>query len=300
MTGCNCNVGLSNTGRPNCVPIQKVASRLFLMPIFANDGTKNGIDMADIPNFETLVNEADASKRLFPLPVFENIEMAKADSQFEESASGRKAFLRSGVRSFAGELWAEDSSPVFLGKLVAGRCVDFGFFILDVEGNLIGAKDGSILRPIPVDVASWDPRWMPATDSSVQKIMVAFDWARNFDESTLWMITATDANQDMSAVEGLVDVVLTPAVPGNTLNSFTAKLEYGTGVNPIKFAGAVLADFELVNNSTSATVSLSTLTEAPEGTYSITPTSALTDGVSYTLKVVKAGFDGEVTFTYID
>lgn len=299
MTGCNCNVGLANTGLPNCVPIQKVASRLFLMPIFANDGTKNGIDMADIPNFETLVNEADASKRLFPLPVFENIEMAKADSQFEESASGRKAFLRSGVRSFAGELWAEDSSPVFLGKLVAGRCVDFGFFILDVEGNLIGAKDGSILRPIPVDVASWDPRWMPATDSSVQKIMVAFDWARNFDESTLWMLTQYEIG-DQSQLDGLVDVDLVAAVPGNTLNSFTARLQYGTGINLIKFSGAVLADFQVVDNSTGSTVSLSTLAESPEGTYSITPASALTDSVSYTLKVVKEGFAGELTFTYID
>ena len=299
MTGCNCNVGLSNTGRPNCIPIQKVASRLFLMPIFANDGTKNGIDMADLPNFELLVNEADASKRLFPLPAFENIEMAKADSQFEESASGRKAFLRSGVRSFSGELWAEDSSPVFLGKLVAGRCVDFGFYILDVEGNLIGAKDGDILYPIPVDVASWDPRWMPATDSSVQKIMVAFDWARNFDESTLWMVTSAEAG-DLSQLDGLVDVDLIPAVPGNALNSFNARLQYGTSVNLIKFSGAVLADFQLVDNSTTATVSLSTLTEGPEGTYSIAPTAALTDGVSYTLKVVKTGFSGEMTFTYID
>lgn len=299
MTGCNCNVGLSNTGRPNCVPIQKVASRLFLMPIFANDGTKNGIDMADLPNYELLVNEADASKRLFPLPAFENIEMAKADSQFEESASGRKAFLRSGVRSFSGELWAEDSSPVFLGKLVAGRCVDFGFYILDVEGNLIGAKDGDILYPIPVDVASWDPRWMPATDSSVQKIMVAFDWARNFDESTLWMVTSAEAG-DLSQLDGLVDVDLIPAVPGNALNSFNARLQYGTSVNLIKFSGAVLADFQLVDNSTTATVSLSTLTEGPEGTYSITPTAALTDSVSYTLKVVKTGFSGEMTFTYID
>ncbi len=299
MTGCNCNVGLANTGRPNCVPIQKVASRLFLMPLFANDGTKNGIDMADLPNFTTLVNEADASKRLFPLPVFENIEMAKADSQFEESASGRKAFLRQGVRSFAGELWAEDSSPVFLGKLIAGRCVDFGFYILDVEGNLIGSKDGDMLYPIPVDVASWDPRWMPATDASVQKIMVAFDWARNFDESTLWMLTQSEIG-DQSQLDGLVDVDLVAAVPGNTLNSFTARLQYGTGINLIKFSGAVLADFQVVDNSTGSTVSLSTLAESPEGTYSITAASALTNGVSYTLKVVKEGFAGELTFTYID
>jgi hypothetical protein len=140
---------------------------------------------------------------------------------------------------------------------------------------------------------------MPATDASVQKIMVAFDWARNFDESTLWMLTQSEIG-DQSQLDGLVDVDLVAAVPGNTLNSFTARLQYGTGINLIKFSGAVLADFEVINNSTLATVSLSTLTESPEGTYSITPASALTDGVSYTLKVIKEGFAGELTFTYVD
>ena len=72
--GCNCNAGLSNTGRPNCVPIQSVTSSFIMVPIRANDGTFNRIDLlASVPVWDDLVNEADASKRWFPLPAFENV-----------------------------------------------------------------------------------------------------------------------------------------------------------------------------------------------------------------------------------
>ena len=120
--GCNCDSGLSNTGRPNCVPIQSVTSKLILVPLKANDGTLNSIDLSlPVPNWLDLVNEADASKRWFPLPAFENVELPKADTTFEEANSGRMVFIRQGKRSFAGELWSEDSSPTLLGKLQNNR-----------------------------------------------------------------------------------------------------------------------------------------------------------------------------------
>jgi hypothetical protein len=192
--GCNCTNGLGNTGEPNCIPIQSVTSTLIQVPLYASDGTRNGIDLsAPLPTWSTLVNKTDASMRWFPLPKFENVEMPKADSQFEESNSGRKVFLREGVRSFAGELWAEDSSTTLLGKLKGNRCVDFGVYIVDVNGNLVGSEENGFLYPVPVDNPSFDPRWMVATDSTTSKIMVGFDFARLFDDSTLYMITPTEA-----------------------------------------------------------------------------------------------------------
>ena len=132
MIGCDCNAGLSNTGRPNCVPLFGITSSLIIVPKMANDGTINGIDLsAPVPTWSSLVNEADKSKRWFPLPSFENVELAKADSLFEEANSGRMVYLRQGKRSFAGELWAEDSTPTFLGKLAKSRCVEFGVYIVD-------------------------------------------------------------------------------------------------------------------------------------------------------------------------
>ena len=36
--GCNCASGLSNTGRPNCVSLQSVTSKLIMVPLFGADG----------------------------------------------------------------------------------------------------------------------------------------------------------------------------------------------------------------------------------------------------------------------
>ena len=299
--GCNCNAGLSNTGRPNCLPIQSVTSKLILVPIKANDGTLNGIDLtASVPVWDNLINEVDASKRWFPTPTFENVELAKADSQFEEANSGRMAFLRQGKRSFAGELWAEDSSPQLLGKLQNNRCVDFGVYIVDVNGNLVGTKVGNFLYPIPVDNPSFDPKYMFATDSTISKIMVAFDFDRLFDEGTMYMVTPTEAGVNFNDLTGLVDVnFLNLVQTANTDVTFDNSLDYGTAYNPILFKGATLSDYQLFNNTTATIVTGWTITENLPTEANYTLAYPFVTGNSYTISIVRLGYDGEVTFLAI-
>ena len=299
MAGCNCNVGLSNTGRPGCVPLQSVTSKLIMVPLTDNQGNLNGINLTNpLPTWSDLVNEADASKRWFPLPEFENVELPKADSQFEEANSGRMAFLRQGKRSFAGELWGDDSTPTLLGKLSAGRCVQFGVYIVDVNGNLIGSKSNGFLYPIPVDEQSWDPKFMFATDSTVQKIMLGFDFYRLFDESTMYMITTTEAGINFNDLSGLIDVNLTVDSQVTTVSvTVLAAFDYGTALNPIIFQGATnSADWSIYNVTTSTLIGVpSGVTEAPAGTYTVDYTFVATN--VYTLSVTKDGFIGTVQFT---
>lgn len=296
--GCNCTSGLSNTGRPNCVSLQSVTSKLIMVPLVANDGTPNFIDLSSpLPTWSDLINEADASKRWFPLPNFENVELPKADSQFEEANSGRMVFLRQGKRSFAGELWAEDSTPTLLGKLQNNRCVDFGVYIVDVNGNLVGSKVNGGLYPIAVDNPSFNPTFTFATDSTTQKIMLGFDFDRLFDESTMYMITPTEAGVNFNDLNGLVDVNLIITSSSSSDLTFDAVLDYGTALNPIRFSGATSADFQLFNNDTGATVTITVSENLPlEGNYTaaFTPQTA---GDSLTLSVEKDGFDGELNVT---
>jgi hypothetical protein len=292
--GCNCDSGLSNTGRPNCVPIQSVTSKLILVPLKANDGTLNSIDLSlPVPNWLDLVNELDASKRWFPLPPFENVELPKADTTFEEANSGRMVFIRQGKRSFAGELWSEDSSPTLLGKLQNNRCVDFGVFIVDVNGNLVGSKVNGFLFPIPVDNPSFDPKYMFATDTTTSKIMVAFDFDRLFDESTMYMVTPTEAGINFNELEGLVDVNFINAVDTLSLITFDAVLDYGTAFNPIKFIGATTADFQL--SDVTGVLTPISVAENVDGNYTLT--FAFTAGTEYTITIIKTGFTGSYTWT---
>jgi len=299
MAGCNCNAGLGNTGRPGCVPIQSVTSKLIMVPLTANDGTLNGIDLsAPLPTWNSLVNETDESKRWFPLPAFENVELPKAESQFEEANSGRMAFLREGKRSFTGELWGEDSTPTLLGKMKAGRCVNFGVYVVDVTGNLIGSKVNGYLYPIPVDNQSWNPTFMFATDSTVQKIMLTFDFDRLFDDSTMYMITATEAGVDFNTLNGLIDVNLAYASQVSTVSvTLNATFDYGTALNPILLQGVTgLTDWNIYDVTNAVSFGNPTaVSELPAGTYTLLKT--FVSGDEYTVSVVKDGFTGSFTFT---
>ena len=293
--GCDCNAGLSDTGRPNCVPLFSVVNNIIQVPLYANDGTANKIDLTSLPTWSNLINETDASKRWFPIPTFENVELPKADSQFEESNSGRMAFLRQGKRSFSGELWADESTTTFLGKLEKGRCVEFGVYIIDVNGNLIGSKVGTDLYPIPVDNDSWNPVFNFATDSTVQKIVLSFDLDRLFEESTMYQISSVEGGVDFTTLKGLIDVNLTSSACGQTASTLSATLDYGTAVNAIKAEGLInTADWGIYNNTTTSSVAVSTVTESPAGTYAIGYASqSVSDEL--VISVARDGFDGEVT-----
>jgi len=299
--GCNCEQGLSNTGVPACVPIQSVTSTLIMVPLADSTGVANAIDLtAAVPVWADLINESDESKRWFPLPAFENVELPKADSQFEEANSGRMAFLRQGKRSFTGELWADDSSPTLLSKLQNNRCVEFGVFIVDVNGNLVGSQVGDRLFPIPVDNPSFNPTYMFATDSTVSKIIVAFDFDRLFDEGTMYMIQPDEAGVNFNDLKGLIDVNFADFTEvANTSVTFNAQFDYGTAYNKILLKGLVGADFALYNNTTSSAEVLGIVTEnlPLEGNYTVN--FVFVTGESYTLSINKVGFTGKVTFTAI-
>jgi len=291
-------MGLSNTGLPACVPIQSVTSTLIMVPLQTSTGVYNKIDLSSpVPTWNSLVNQLDETKRWFPLPQFENVELPKADSQFEEANSGRKVFLRQGVRSFSGELWADDSSPTLLSKLQNNRCVEFGVFIIDVNGNLVGSKVGDSLFPISVDNPSFDPKYMFATDSTCSKIMIAFDFDRLFDEGTMYMITPEEAGINFNDLEGLIDVNFADLTQvANTSITFDAEFDYGTAYNPIKLKGLVTGDFAVFDNTAQSSLQIVATENVPlEGNYTLA--GSFVTGNSYTASIDKIGYSGKVTFT---
>jgi len=294
--GCKCDSGLSNTGTPNCVTLQSVTSKLILVPIEDNTGAKNKLDLSTTITANTisaLINQSDFSKRWYPVGLFENVTLEKAESTFEEAPSGKKQFIKQGKRSFAGEIW--NATPQLLGQIQDNRCVEFGVYIVDINGSLVGAKDGDYLYPIPVDNQSFDARLMYATDSTVQKLMVSFDFYRLFDESTLWLITADEVTYDFNLAEGLLDIVFSKVSASQTNLVLKAVTKFGTALNPIKVLGLLQADFTLVNASTNASISLTGVT-AVDNVYTLTFASQ-TAGLSVKAKAQKTGYVGEITTT---
>ena len=106
-TECICNAKPVNTGTSPCNPVERPLDRVLIMPLYDSAGNKNGIDLTsdlDAAYFNGLINEADITKRLFPVARMENVEPTKADSITEAFNSGRTIFLNEGIKTVVGLL----------------------------------------------------------------------------------------------------------------------------------------------------------------------------------------------------
>lgn len=285
-----CGDGVSNSGVPTCETIAKVAKKLFIVPLKSSAGAKNQISISETLNeafFEALVNQSDVSKRWFPTPKLDNIEDVRADAAVEAMASGVNIFLHDGVRHFKG--WMVKQSPVLLGKLITARHNDIGVYVADKNNNLTGqiSADGLFLNPIPVDNDSWIPILLKTTDTTVQKIQLDFDFSDLAMDEDLRMFLSTDfVDYKINSLEALLDV--NPTISGEALEEFVVAmvLDYGSVQLPIKVKGWVKDDFTLYNETTPASVVITSVTEAPDGTYTfVIPTQGNDDILTLTAQL---------------
>jgi hypothetical protein len=292
---CKCDVGLGNTGTPNCQPIATVARKLIMVPLYKDDGTKNfieiGVDTLDQAYLDGKINNADASQRWFPLPQMENITQERAESIFETAPSGVTAKIREGAKSFSGEVWKQ--SPTFLGKLKEAACLKFGVYVVDNDENIIGYEpdaDGKVY-PIAVDNNSFDPRLVDATDALVQKILVAFNFADSMRDEFLVMLTEDDYTFDAINSKGLLDVTSANSAITTTTFTVTLSTAYGSVASPVKVKGLVLGDFTLAELSpTPGAIVITSVTESADGVYDfVIPAAKSADVLELTPS--KNGFD---------
>lgn len=294
MAGCACNAGLGNTGTPNCFPIATVAKKLILVPTYKDDGTRNSIDLStaalDAAELTALINNADASQRWFPVDPMENVTSERAESILESAPSGKSAFIKKGVRSFSGEIWS--ASPQLVGQLEKARCVDIAAYVVDNNGNIMGhSEQGSdLFYPIKIDKNSFDAKLVNGTDTTVQKVMVTFNWDDTERDEDVYMLIEDDYTFDILNASGLIDVYST--ISGEATTGFVAKLTYiyGSKKSPSVNIGLVAGDFALYNETTSSAVTITTATESPDGTYTFVY-AAQTSADVITLTPSLDGFD---------
>jgi hypothetical protein len=299
MEACDCNASLANTG-VDCTPILEIADKLIAVPLKDSTGARNSIDLTQTLNaafWTGKVNDTDPTQRWYPLPSMKNANDERAESIKETFEDNSTAFIQQGVRAFSAVV-VDDGTQILQGKLETFRCQDFGFYVVDINGNLIGSlgngQDGcepSYLYPIAVDRGSFDPRFMKKTNNSAQKVMLSFNWKMTEQDKNLRMITATEAGYDLSSLTGLRDVCAVISDIDNT--EFTVDLRvtgFGTLLNPVRVEGLVAGDFTLYNVTDAASVSVSTATETSDGIYTITFASQ-TNGDVLRLTPTLSGYD---------
>lgn len=296
---CICGTtSLGDTGTPNCQPIEGVTSRVIGVPQTQEDGTLNRIELATYTGsqaeWDLRLNDVEDA-RYYLTPALGNVTDVRADSVFQTNDSGKSLKLRQGIRSAT--MLFDKQSGVFQGKLEEWACTEFGIYIIDDKGNLIGniSSDGLFLEPIPVDQDTWDINLIKAVDgTSVQAVMAQFEFDRFTNDSDLRMIEAKETEISLlkKTFRGLLDANI--VVSNLTINGFTATvtLDYGSAITGLPVKGLVFGDFLVDELSpTPGNVPVNAAVPTANGVYDVTFTSPVTIADELQFDIVKNGYD---------
>lgn len=297
MEFCACNGSILNTGTPNKQRVIASGVKLIAVRMKADDGTPNEIlatDVIDQAYVDALINNEDESKRWYPIGDFQNEEDTRADPVTESFAGGNSAITQQGVRTYTG--WLVNYAAAYLEALESFKCFSFGLYAIDSCGSLTGAvsKDGLSLKPVRVNENSWNPMYVKATPTVSAKVQLTFEFSQLERDKYLRVISEDEMAADLLEVEGLLP--LAAVVSGEALTGFSADLVvdfdiFQAGEKEI-VPGWVIGDFVLLNATTNTPIVITSVTEAPEGTYLfVIPAQAAADVLELTnLKTAKPGF----------
>lgn len=298
---CDCNVTFGNTGTPNCVNIGSVTYKLFAVPTYDSTGAKNYIDTTttlDSQYFTDRLNAGvsganltDALQRWYPIGEFKNVEDVRAEDITESFNDGSTAFIQEGARTFTGWI-LKQPSPTLLGKIKKMRCGEISVFVVDTDGNILGnGEESGKLFPFKVDSETWSINYIKTTDTTKAKLQLMFTYSKDEMDENIKMITATETSIDVKDLRGLLDVNAAAATSISTTGFVTSlTYDYGSAVTAQNFKGAVLADFDLYNETSTSTVVITSVTESPDGTYTFV-IPAQTSSDILTLNLQKDGFE---------
>jgi len=301
-TACSCNEPLVNTGLPGCVTIPDITQKLILVPLEDSAGAANSIDLTatlDQAYFDALISNSDDTKRFYPTPRVYSVESVR-DAPVTEDIDGSPFFVKDSALPFVASFVRVP--PDFTAKINEWRCQkNIGAFLLDGSGRIIGDKSTSgELRPLKINENTLYCNFVPATETTVAKGSLNFEFDDSVSDSIIGVINPSDLDDvNPLSFEGLIDLTVTEAA-GTTDSSFTlvTATDYGSVVNPEGAPNLVAADWDVYNDTTMAAVSV-TLTESPRGTYAFAFTAQTSgDELTVTLASGVTGYDWDgITIT---
>jgi len=306
MEFCACNGTILNTGTPNKQRVIASGVKLIAVPMKADDGSNNEIlatDVIDQAYIDALINNEDKSKRWYPIGVFKSPDDVRAEAAAESFTDGSGIVTQQGVRTYQG--WLINYAASYLEALESFKCQSFGLLVIDDCGGLTGSitQDGLALRPTRVNEKSWNPTLVKSNPTVSSKIQLNFEFSQLERDKNLRVISESEITGSLLDEEGLLP--LKGTISGESTTGFVAalKVDYDIFQDASKevVPGWVLADFALFNKTTNLSVAISSVTEAPEGTYTfVIPLQTSADVLTLTnLKTtgLKPGFGLEETIT---
>ena len=306
MADCKCDVVIGNMGTPGCVPVQGIPKKYFLVPLVADDGTENRIDLDNVPDqaaIEALVNQSDRSKALYPTPRFTTITVTRADNIVETFDDQSTEFLFDGIQSVEAVVTKKGkANPQMIGQMKQARCTLFGVYEITNCNELVGENRGDgYLYPKAVDSGSWAPFGVPGTDTTGYKVQLNFNFDTLLKEEDQGYIAYEKSQVNLLAIDGLKEYTITEIAPAPTTTeaNIAVKSIYGAANNKLPVTGLLLADVSIYNDTQDAAVVPASVTEGNDGEYNIVyPAQTLADVLTVT--ITKTGLaTNSITLTAI-
>lgn len=288
MEFCACNGSSLNTGTPTKQRVIASGSKLIAVRMKADDGTPNQIlssEDIDQAYIDAAINNEDPSKRWYPIGIFKNQEDVRADPATEAMSDGSTILTQQGIRTYNG--WLLNYAASYLGALEAFKCESFGLFVIDDCKGLTGtiSKDGLSLRPTRVNEKSWSPTLIKASPTVAGKVQLAFEFSQLEKDKDLRVISGDEIDGDILSEEGLLP--LKGTVTGISTTGFVVALKVFFDIfldaSKTVVPGWLVADFALFNKTTNLAITIASVTEAPEGTYTfVIPAQTASDVLELT------------------
>ena len=296
MAGCCAEA--PNYGVPSCLENIAPIVKIYFQKTYDSNGNLNYFQLNDFAA-ETLADYLgkdssvdEGGQKLYPTGFLNNVELPKADTQFEDASNGVKSFLSEGKRTFTGELWDSEGNHVIKKKLASKRCSDWSFFMVTESNQLVCERfylsGVEFVKGIKLDKQSVDPKFMFQTNSTTQKTILSFDFDRYFDDGNLYVLFGDEMWSNVTELPVKVDFInpkpkfidVTFTITNVTATTVEFKLEddYRSGTQYLGSSGTGkglvtglgVNNFEAYNVTDALAVTLTTVVENSDGNYTAT------------------------------
>jgi hypothetical protein len=278
---------IGNTGIPSGAKVGKAVVKGFLVQTFATDGTRNELDgtggsftLTKVA-LDALLNHADPSKRIYPLPKFYDAELPKADNVLDTASDGTNFFIQEGIRSFSAMHKAQDATILkSLDSFECDSAADWSIYLVDTcENVFVEEVDANKGRPLQISQDTFAGVYNFATNSTTNNVTITYDFDKLIKDSRLKLVKV-DEDADILRAKGLVTVRVAYSAISTTGATAVMTFDYGFLGDNQPYEAALTTDFELNEiTPTPGAVAGFTVTEGVPGTYALAWTLEATNDV---------------------
>lgn len=291
-----CKCGDPNTGRETCPVVEYAPKAAYLVKLVDDDGVRNSYTIADLldeAKLTELINEADPSKRWYPLTDLDNYNTTVTPASSSTGQFGAKRYsIKKPIEDTEFTLFERSRADAALWNSGFG-CGQWGVYEVDMDKQVYGtfSEDYTLLYPARITTGSFLATYYKSNPSASEPAKVVITYTRDMSNDDALSAIMDGVTADILNTPGL-RVLEFDAVTNITATGFKVKVyEKSSSAVRVKKTGLVQANFSLKNATTNAAITFTAFSESADGEYTFTHASQTT-GVTAIPAFSRTGYSG--------